>query len=216
MQGVVTDAATGKPLYPVTVVNEFTQEGTSTDEKGVYSISARPGDVIVFTYIGYKVVQKTRPNTVLIATMDIKLEPTEYQMQEFQFHAGHLTQYQLDSVERATIYKIPLGRTHPSPIMNPASALAEKFSKRAKIVYRFQKTFAAGEIEKFVDSRYSPRLVTQLTGITGDSIGHFMYAYPMPYDFARAASDLEIKMWIRSNYKEWIKNISKDSVVVRH
>ena len=92
------------------------------------------------------------------------------------------------------------------------SAIAEKFSRRAKTIYRFQKTFEAGEIEKFIDTRYYPDIVTALTGLTGDSIGHFMYACPMPYDFARAATDLEVKMWIRSNYKQWAKNMVSNSL----
>jgi hypothetical protein len=33
-----------------------------------------------------------------------------------------------------------------------------------------------------------------------------MNAYPMPYDFARVASELEIKVWIREQFKEWLKN----------
>jgi hypothetical protein len=33
-----------------------------------------------------------------------------------------------------------------------------------------------------------------------------MNAYPMDYDYARAATDLELKMWIRFHYREWKKN----------
>jgi len=194
----------------------FTKQAVSTGEKGVYSIPANPGDVITFSYIGYKTIQKTKPISVLIATLNISLEPAEYQLQEFMLRPGHLTQYQMDSTERASIYKVPLQRTHPNPIMSPASAIAELFSHRAKTVYQFQKNFAAGEVEKFIDSRYSPELVTRLTGITGDSIGHFMYAYPMPLDFARIASDLELKMWIRDNYKKWSRNQVSDIVADKH
>jgi hypothetical protein len=50
------------------------------------------------------------------------------------------------------------------------------------------------------------------TGLTGDSIGYFMYAYPMPYDFVHTATSLEMKMWIRYNYKQWIK---KDTVATK-
>jgi len=93
--------------------------------------------------------------------------------------------------------------------MSPFSAIAEKFSKKSKRAFQFQKDFYRLESEKFIDTRYTPDLVNELTGATGDSIGHFMYAYPMPYDFARTASDLEIKMWIRTSYKVWAR---KDSI----
>ncbi len=215
MQGLVTDTRTSKPLYPVTVVNVFTQQATSTDENGLYSIPANAGDLIAFTYIGYKTVKKTKPVSVLIATINIVMEPTEYELKEFKLLPGNLTPYQLDSLERASIYRTPLQRTHPTG-MSPASMLAEKFSRRAKMVYKFQENFHAGEIEKFIDTRYTPALVTELTGATGDTIGHFMYAYPMAYDFARLATDLELKMWIRGNYKVWIKSIKQDSILKPH
>ena len=204
LQGVVTDAASHKPLYPVTVVNIITQQSVYTDVNGFYSIAANQGDVIAFSYLGYKAVQRAKPLSVIIATQNITMERMNYELQEFKLRPGHLTKYQLDSFERAVTYKVPLQRRPPSPLVSPVSALAEKFSKRAKRTYQFQKNFAAGEIEKFVETRYSPELVTELTGLTGDSIGHFMYAYPMAYDFARTATDLEVKMWIRTNYREWI------------
>jgi hypothetical protein len=205
LQGIVTDAGTGKPLYPVTIINVATQQATYSDERGLYTISANPGDVIAFSYVGYKTIEKVKPPSVLIATLDVQMERVDYALPEFKFRPGNLTPYQVDSIERASIYKVQLQRRPPSPFVSPVSAIAEKFSKRAKRNYQFQKDFAAGEIEKFVDTRYTTDLVKSLTGLTGDSVGHFMNTYPMPYDFARAATDLEIQMWIRDNYKDWIR-----------
>jgi hypothetical protein len=200
---MVSDAASHKPLYPVTVTNVATQQSVYSNDKGLYSISAHTGDVLAFSYIGYKTVERRVPPFVTIATINIVMEKTAYQLQEFQLLPGNLTPYQKDSLNRAVTYRVPLQRRPPSPFRSPVSALAEKFSKRAKRTYQFQKDFRQGEIDYFVGTRYTPELVTELTGLKGDSIGYFMYAYPMPYDFARAASDLEIKIWIRENFKEW-------------
>ena len=216
MQGYVTDISTGKPLYPVTVINSFTQLATATDERGFYSIPANSMDVISFSYIGYKTIQKAKPNSLLIATVNITLEHTEYQLEEFRMNPGHLTQYQMDSAERASIYQRPLARRPPSPFNSPVSAIADKFSRKSKMTYQFQRNFIAGEREKFIDTRYTPDIVAKLTNATGDSIGHFMYAYPMPYDFARTATDLELKMWIRDSYRQWIKTIIKDTIKQDH
>ncbi len=209
--GTVTDANTGMPLSNVTVINTKTHNGVSTDEHGVFVIPASQGNVISFSYIGYKTVQKAKPPSVGIATITIAMEPAEFMLEEFRLRPGRLTQYQLDSTERAAIYKVPLQRMHPNAFASPAGAFAELFSQKAKRIYAFQKNFIAGEIEKFVDTRYKPELVTRLTGLTGDSIGHFMYEFPMAYDYARAATDLEIKMWIRSNYRIWIKTLVPDT-----
>lgn len=205
LQGVVTDAATGTPLYPVTVVNIASQQVTYTDSRGFYSIAAGNGDMIAFTYIGYKSIEKPKPLSVIVATMNVRMTRTEYGLKEVKIRPGHLTQYQIDSIERRSIYKVQLQRAPPSPFVSPVSAIAEKFSRKAKRTYQFQKDFAAGEIEKFVDTRYTIELVQSQTGLKdGDSTAHFMNSNPLPYDFARTASDLELKMWIREHYRQWI------------
>lgn len=208
LQGTVRDANTQKPLFPVTVMNIVTRQLAYTDLNGNYTIPANTGDVIAFSYIGYKTVEKFKPLSVILATQNIIMVQKEYLLDEILFRPGHYTQYQLDSIDRAETYKIPLQRRPPSPFMSPASAIAEKFSRKAKRTYEFQKDFARIEAEKFIDTRYTPTLVTSLTGLTGDSIGHFMYAYPMDFAFARAATALELKMWIRDSYRSWLKSIA--------
>lgn len=213
MQGTVTDAATHKPLFPVTVVNTSTQQTTLTDNTGLYVIPANTGDVIAFSYIGYETVKKTKPLSVLLATVQVTMEAQNYQLQEFTLRPGRLTQYQRDSAERRSTYRMALERTKPSAIMSPASFLADQFSRKSKHLYKFQKDFPRMEQERFIDTRYTAAVVSAVTRLTGDSIGHFMYAYPIPYDFARAATDLELKMWIKNNYKAWIKSGVFDTLV---
>ena len=206
VHGVVTDTATGKPLFAVTVVNTATQATAYTDATGRYTIAAKQGNVLTFSYVGYKTVAKFTPSSILIASLNITMEQAEYQLPEYKITRDSRTQYQIDSSERKNIYKTELDRKHPSPFNSPVSAVAEKFSKKAKRTYKFQKSYQEREEQRFIDTRYTPDLVNEVTSLTGDSIGHFMYAYPMPYDLARTASDLELKMWIRSNYKQWMKN----------
>lgn len=51
--GTVTDAADGSPLIGVSVVTQ-NNEGTITDFDGKYVISAKPGDILTFSFIGMK------------------------------------------------------------------------------------------------------------------------------------------------------------------
>lgn len=211
LQGVVTDKTTGKPIFPGTVVNVRTQQASLTDAAGFYTITAMQGDIIAFTCIGYKTVEKVKPPSVIIATLNVSMERTEYELDEVILRPGALTQYQFDSIQRAEIYKTPLQRKPPSPLMSPVSALAEKFSKKAQRIYQFQEDFVVAEQQKFIDTRYNPTMVSAITGLTGDSVAYFIYAYPMPYDFARTASALEIKMWVRDNYKQWMRKPEESS-----
>jgi hypothetical protein len=206
LQGKVKDAGTGEPLYPVTVVNLRTQKATYTTQQGDFTIHADKGDIISFTYIGYKPKEYNMPVSVGAYTTNISLQRISYQLQEVILMPGY-NQYQVDSIERKRTYRAALSRRKSSPIGSPFSFVAEKFNKRSKQIFKFQRNFNQWEDEKYIDTRYTTDLVYEMTGLEGDSLGHFMNAYPMPYDYARTATDLEMKMWIRHHYREWLSVI---------
>lgn len=54
ISGIVTDKSDGSPLPGVSIMIRGTSIGTATDAEGRYSIEAKPGDVLVFTYLGMK------------------------------------------------------------------------------------------------------------------------------------------------------------------
>ncbi len=206
LKGQVRDKLTKQPLYPVSVINLTTQKVTYTNEQGYYYIEVTAGQKIAFSYIGYRAEQYMMPISVGAYTKDIEMESVSYQLQEIILTPDY-TPYQKDSINKVKTYRGALTRQKSSPVSSPFSFVAEKFNKRSKQLFKFQKNFVKWEEEKFVDTRYTPQLVEEMTGMTGDSVGYFMSAYPMPYDYARAASELEIKMWILYNHKEWVKHI---------
>ncbi len=219
LKGRVTDAATGKPLYPVTIVNMESRQNAYSDENGNFSIEVHSGDHVAFSYIGYKAQQKNLPAIAGDLEIEVKMQQVNYQLEEFTVRPGY-TPYQIDSLERRSTFQRPLAFPHSSPFNSPVSAIASLFAPTTKATFRFQKNYAKWETQMFVDSRYSPELVMQLTGLTGDSVGNFMNSNPMPYDYARTATDLELKMWIRYNYKQWMKNGAKppypvDSAIIK-
>jgi hypothetical protein len=188
VQGVVTDAATHKPIFPATVVNTRTQQVAYTNAGGNYVIGALPGDIIAYTCIGYKPEDRIKPQSVIVATINVEMVHVEYQLDVVHLGPGLLTRYQRDSIERKATYKSVLERKPPSPVMSPVSAIADKFSKKSQRAYQFQRDFAQAELQKFIDTRYTPSLVSSVTKATGDTVAWFMYYHPMPYDFAKGSN----------------------------
>lgn len=175
---------------------------------GKYTIPAQRGDKIEFSFLGYYPVNLIMPEEGKVFRR-ISMKKQLFTLDEVQIRPD-LTPYQIDSIERRSRYALDLNRTRASSsvlgsVFHPASALAEQFSKKSKQRFRFQKNFAKWEDQRFVDTRYSSDEVAGLTGLTGDTLAAFINAYPMPYDYARTATDLEIKMWIKYNYRQWIK-----------
>ncbi len=54
VSGTVTDNQDGEPLIGVNVVVKGSTEGTITDVDGTYTVNAKQGDVLVFSYVGFK------------------------------------------------------------------------------------------------------------------------------------------------------------------
>lgn len=204
LKGTVTDATGGKALSPVVVVNTSTQQSVYTAVDGTYSLPAQAGDLIALTYIGYKTIQWKMPATLGTTTQNFKMQLLNYQLKEFTVRTKNYTQYQVDSLERHSTYQRTLARQRTGSLTSPVTFIAERVSKKSKQIYNFKKQYYYWEDQRFIDSRYTPELVGALTNLSGDTLGYFMNAYPMPYEYARTATDLEVKMWIRNNYRQWL------------
>lgn len=205
LSGVITDAQKHRALFPVTVFNTATQKAVYTNEFGAFSISASAGQKIYISYVGYKNEEILVTEENLAKPVQIKMQLMSYELDEFVFHRGP-TQYQKDSAHRRDVYSRTLEWKRSSSIASPFSFVADRLSHDSKARYRFQKNYNKWEDEKFVDTRYTPALVAEQTGLSGDSLAFFMNSNPMPYDYARSASEMELKMWIRYQCREWRKN----------
>jgi hypothetical protein len=202
-RGTITDADTKKPLQGVTVTNTHNNLFIFTDEEGHFDIQGNAGDKITFYCPGY-----TKETHIIIPMVegirlhfDMKLSSRE--LQEVIIRKQFDTQYQRDSAERYSTYSRTLAREQ-SGMSSPFSFLAERVSKKGRQMRHFQKSFNSWEGEQFKDSRYTPELVGNLTGFSGDTLARFMNRYPLPLDYARSATDLELQMWIRYNYKQYL------------
>jgi hypothetical protein len=57
VKGIVVDSAKLRPIAFVNVVVKKANRGTTTDQKGNFSITARPSDTIRFSFVGYKTLE---------------------------------------------------------------------------------------------------------------------------------------------------------------
>lgn len=75
ISGVVTSSADGEALVGVSVVVKGTTNGTTTGFDGNYSLNARSGETLVFSYIGHRKVEiRIENQTVINITMDEDFE----------------------------------------------------------------------------------------------------------------------------------------------
>jgi hypothetical protein len=217
LRGTLVDGDTKQPLASVVVSNTNSRQIALSDSAGRYYLVAYYGNDIMFSLPGYKMQTRKMPATQSgTVVMNIELFRLSYQLDEFIYRPKY-TRYQLDSMERKAVYSRVLSR-EKSTIGSPVSWVVEKFNPNSKRIFRFQKSYRYWETQKFIESRVHTETAEKLTGLHGDTLACFMNAYPMPYDYARVASDLEVKIFIRESYKQWLQHpvypptITKDSL----
>jgi len=75
VKGIVTDAADGSSIPGATVVVKGSTAGVATDINGNFSLKVKPGDVLVFSYVGYENQEVTvtdQKNLVIGLTTAVK------------------------------------------------------------------------------------------------------------------------------------------------
>lgn len=210
IKGYVYDSVTKKGLTPVRVENLTTHQGVSTLYNGEFQLEAKEGDYIYFTYVGYKNKSIRVTSAMANSSTIVYLQVKTVQLKDVTIYRGP-TEYQKDSAHRASIYKSAFEYNQQKSIMTPVTSVYQKFSKKYKNLRKFQDQIIGMEQQKFIDSRYTPELVQSMTKLPEDSVIHFINAFPMDLDYARAASDLEIKMWIKHNFQKYKADLQKKS-----
>lgn len=119
IKGVVT-GEDGQALSGVSVVVEGTRKGTTTDESGNFTIDANPGDVLVFSMVGYKT---TRHKTGTAVTINIKLEVETAEMADVVV-VGYGTQKRADLTGAVSV--VSSKQFDKTPQLDALSALQGK------------------------------------------------------------------------------------------
>lgn len=197
-KGVVYDSASHRPLSPVSVEILERHIGVNTDSKGEFSIEAKLTDHVVFNFLGYKTKVVVVNEGMQGVAQAIYLAPKPVKLNEVLIKKGP-TEYQKDSMRRADVYKDAFDYERQKSVMSPVTSIYQKYSKKHRAMEKFHNQVQDMEQQKFIDTRYTLTLVMNMTKMNEDSAVNFMNAYPMEYDYARVASDLEIKMWIKYN-----------------
>lgn len=103
INGIVKEQATGEPMIGVTVIDLTTNNGSVTDVNGAYSIKAKKGDIVEFSFVGMK--------TVAIEVLDQKQINVEMSA---------------DAVDVETVMVVAYGTAKKSSFTGSAEVVGEK------------------------------------------------------------------------------------------
>lgn len=197
MRGQVTDMADGKPMGNINIENIHTRLGTVSDSQGRFTLTVGKDELVEFRKIGYRIARIRIPKGDVPPYFRVIMEKGAIELPEFTVRDRY-RDYKTDSVRYYETYKRELefpALTGLDVIRHPFSAL----SKRNRRIWAFQKEYATWEKQKFIDYSFNERLITQLTGLKGDSLNEYRLRYRPTYEMLRSLSDYDYYLYIKQS-----------------
>jgi hypothetical protein len=211
LKGVVRDQST---IFSLSSVSVLTNSGNSTltDTMGHFEIEVAVNDSIWFSYLNkptkkYSVNDISDPShfdVALLATVslpEVKVTPRNYKMDSIQTRIDYAKAF---NYEKPTFRSVVPSFGFPFFVMD-IDEFIRAFQYRKKfLALDFKKRLIDQEKQKFIDNRFSKSLVIRITGLTCDSLAHFMTIYRPDYEFTKTASDYDFNLYIKNSFGKFI------------
>lgn len=223
IKGVVQNDADDKILENVNIVNLNQVIGTTTNEKGEFTLRASVNDTLYFSYLGFKSLRVRVTNDWLVFE-DIKIKMTELgiALEEVVLRPVQLTGYieidaKLIPVYDNYRYRIAGlgtgyegGSSQPgavtkvlNSIFNPADFLFNVFGKQPKQMQKLRKMKDNDEIRNLLQSKFDRETLMAVLQLERVDIDEILSRCSYSKDFIRTANDLQILDAISGCYEEY-------------
>lgn len=209
LQGKIVEKGSGRILMSVTIHNLTSNTYASSDMGGFFKIMAAKNDQITFWTDGYFTQTFTVTTKNLYADNKIVLEPAGNMLDSVTV----ISKYKVDSINRrneyASLYNRPMSRLtggHTPVGFGINFSPFTYFSRQEKQRRDLKKHLKKEDEAAYVDFRFSAEQVTRLTTLKGDSLQSFLGKYRPSYSFCRKASTDDMRGYIQTSYREFVKN----------
>jgi hypothetical protein len=220
----VLDSLTREPVVFAHIINTTRRTATITDTLGYFYIRTSPGDRLKVTAIGFASGELGIGYSLLRSRLiyDILLKPIIYSIEAIRVNPlGSYEQFR----KRFITLKLPESeyQIHPSvlqeidqgtdtldmmisPLISPVTALYNLLSKEGKSQKKLRKLLEQEAFERQIDFKYSPDIVSHITGYTGFDLYEFMDFCGFKKDFLLNATYYEITQAVLAKQQEYVKS----------
>ncbi len=209
IQGIVFDTHTKQRISQVYVYNTANDNGGYNNTRGEFTIDASPGDVLIAAAKGYY------PDTLIVSDKTVVLfnmiRSTRW-LDEVSVIARRSPEERLEENKReySTAYSKgnagSIFSTGPAGAGLSIDALYKLISREGKNSRRLQEIIERDYRESVIDYRFTPELVSSVTGLRGETLLDFMRQYRPSYFFVLSANDYNLAFYIRSSLVRYRQN----------
>ncbi|MFD2541773.1 carboxypeptidase-like regulatory domain-containing protein [Lacinutrix gracilariae] len=233
VKGVVINAADDTTLESVNIVNLTQVIGTTTDENGVFELTAKPNDTLHFSYLGFKSIKVRVTNDWLkYGSSDIALTELALALEEVvvtQFKLTGFLEVDIKNVPTNNNYRYAIsglpstgyeaGNNSPSAvtkvlgaIFNPADFLYRMFGRQPNEMRKLKKMKQDDEIRNLLATRFDREMLMALLQVNRVDLDEIVTQCNYSKDFINSANDLQILDAISECYEEYkVLNRSRSS-----
>ncbi|MFB2118052.1 hypothetical protein [Parapedobacter sp. 2B3] len=209
IQGIVFDTHTNQRISQVYVYNTANDHGGYNNTRGEFTIDASPGDILIAAAKGY------HPDTLTVSDKTVVLfhmARATIWLDEVSVIARRSPEERLEENKReySTAYSKgnagSIFSTGPTGAGLSIDALYKLMSREGKNSRRLQEIIERDYRESVIDYRFTPDLVSSVTGLRGELLVDFMRQYRPSYFFILSANDYNLAFYIRSSLARYRQN----------
>lgn len=214
VKGYVRDSITGVPITNAIISNEVTKKIVTPDANGYFSLTASRGDQIIINAFNYnfdtiRATSRT-PDTLYITLV----RSSETLAGVTVTTTKGYSRYQLDSLRRRDEFVKDMGGIGKMPPVSKADNMGagiginlDAFArKRTKDRNKAYNTFDYLEKQAYIDYRFSPQTISQITGLKGDALVKFMRQNTPTYNWLREhPSNDDVLYYVNDKMKTFAK-----------
>ena len=209
IEGIVFDTHTRQRISQAFIYNTANDQGGYNNTRGEFTIEASPGDILIAAAKGY------HPDTLVVADKKVVLfnmTRSTIWLDEVSVVARRSPEERLQANKReySTAYSKgdagSIFSTAPTGAGLSIGALYSLISREGKNSRKLQEIIERDYRESVIDYRFTPDLVSSVTGLKDDDLRDFMQQYRPSYYFVLSANDYNLVFYIRSSLARYRQN----------
>ena len=214
VQGIVFDKDSKQRLSRVYIYNTSTGKGFYNNSKGEFTTIATSGDVLVAALQGYGVdtIRVGTENTVLFYLKRSSIQLKEVRIQD----SLNNPREQLKETQKE--YKGAYTKGDVKDVLTTGggngaggaglsiNALYTLLSKEGRNARQLQKIIERDYHLAMIAYRYNANLISDVTGLKGETLVDFMQQYRPGFNFVIQANDYQLIQFIKASYQRYLQN----------
>ena len=212
LKGRVLDVKTRFPLKSAHILNLTSVKGTTTNRYGRFAITAKKGDEIYISYIGYESIKLIVTNDLLQEeNLEIAIHDRIVQIDEVQIESHKLigvlvvdaknvpksppTRVHINGLPQTYETGLPKSRNYNSAlaaVFSPIDFWYQKLGKKPKQLKKLNRLRKDDKLREIMEQKFNREVMLQYLDMSRDELNQMLNDCNYSKRFIKKASDLQI------------------------